>query len=217
MPRSYPCACRPSVYPPREHPPSLLPPAPSYGPRPLPAQGRRQKTGPVIGCRWALFVPARAPACEESDSPRNLPLERRSFARADQHQVSSSRCPDTPLLSPFLLLSLRRIPPPLCMPGRRHSSWSRPPSRLCSFAGRELLALPPRHRPDPPPCPASLLLLSLPMQSVTLAAALSFLVSVLVLFVSQSNVRGKAYRRGWEALADVYAQICGGLGGGRGA
>ena len=61
------------------------------------------------------------------------------------------------------------------------------------------------------------LLLSLPMQSVTLAAALSFLVSVLVLFVSQSNVRGKAYRRGWEALADVYAQICGGLGGGRGA
>ena len=156
MPRSYPCACRPSVYPPRERPPSLLPPAPSYGPRPLPAQGRRQKTGPVIGCRWALFVPARAPACEESDSPRNLPLERRSFARADQHQVSSSRCPDTPLLSPFLLLSLRRIPPPLCMPGRRHSSWSRPPSRLCSFAGRELLALPPRHRPDPPPCPASL-------------------------------------------------------------
>ena len=57
--------------------------------------------------------------------------------------------------------------------------------------------------------------LSLPMPSVMMAAALSFLVSVLVLFVSQSNVRGKAYRRGWEALADVYAQICGGLGGGR--
>jgi len=59
------------------------------------------------------------------------------------------------------------------------------------------------------------LLLSLPMPSVMMAAALSFLVSVLVLFVSQSNVRGKAYRRGWEAVADVYAQICGGLGGGR--
>ncbi len=49
------------------------------------------------------------------------------------------------------------------------------------------------------------LLLHIPMPSMMMAAALSFLVSVLVLFVSQSNVRGKAHRRGWEALADMYA------------
>jgi hypothetical protein len=37
------------------------------------------------------------------------------------------------------------------------------------------------------------------MPSMMMAAALSLLVSVLVLLVSQSNVRGKAHRRGWKA------------------
>ncbi|GAB5036692.1 Hypothetical protein NocV09_04600080 [Nannochloropsis oceanica] len=59
------------------------------------------------------------------------------------------------------------------------------------------------------------LLLCLPMPSVMMAAALSFVVSVLVLFVNQSNVRGKAHRGGWEALADMYAKVYGGVGGGR--
>lgn len=58
------------------------------------------------------------------------------------------------------------------------------------------------------------LLLSLPLPSVMVAAALSFLASVIILLASQSSVQGGAHRNGWEAVAEMVTTVLGGVGQG---
>ena len=43
------------------------------------------------------------------------------------------------------------------------------------------------------------------------SGALAFLASLLVIFTTQNSVRGKAYRGGWESLADLYVEVSKGM------